>query len=404
MDQRKRIAVIAFVASVAAGGVALAFGAPGVLATIGAAAAGALAAFLAAEREDAAKPEAATPPVRRGGEETALLALPAPVALIGADTQVVVVNAAAQELFGPPGADGRLISFIRSPDLLEMVEAVLTDGEPRELAFTHLRTRTERPILARIRALAPGGRALIQFEDQSEARRLAAMRETFIADASHELKTPLASIIGFIETLQGPAKDDAKARDRFLDIMANQAERMRRLIEDLMSLNRIELRAHNRPSGSVDLGALAHESAAALTPVAEAAGATISVTAPEEGAAIPGDRDQIAQLIFILIDNAVKYGGKGATVEVSIATPQPEWPGMTGLTVADDGPGLAREHIPRLTERFYRVDAARSRAVGGTGLGLAIAKHILQRHRGELSVKSKPGEGAAFTIWLPDGA
>lgn len=404
MDQRARTALTVFAATAVAGGGASFLGATELAAAVCAAASGGLAAFLATAREPLKTTEASSPAVRSGGEEAALLALPVPVALIDAETRVVLANAAARDLFGAPGADGRLVSFIRAPDLLEIVETVLADGEPRELAFTHLSTRTERPILARIRALSPGDRALIQFEDQSEARRLAAMRETFIADASHELKTPLASIIGFIETLQGPAKDDAKARERFLDIMANQAERMRRLIEDLMSLNRIELRAHNRPSGSVDLGALAHESAAALAPVAEAAGATISVTAPEEGATIPGDRDQIAQLIFILIDNAVKYGGKGATVEVFLAAPQPEWPGMIGLTVQDDGPGLTREHIPRLTERFYRVDAARSRAVGGTGLGLAIAKHILQRHRGDLSVKSKPGEGAAFTIWLPDGA
>ncbi|MEL6793493.1 MAG: ATP-binding protein, partial [Pseudomonadota bacterium] len=215
------------------------------------------------------------------------------------------------------------------------------------------------------------------------------------------LKTPLASIIGFIETLQGPAKDDAGARERFLGIMAQQADRMRRLVDDLMSLNRIEMNVYNRPRETVDLCALAHETAAAMEPLARAAEAEIHVSAPLEGARIKGDRDQLSQLLTNLVDNAVKYGGKGARVDVTLAAPQPEWPGMVGLTVNDDGPGIPREHLPRLTERFYRVDAARSRMVGGTGLGLAIVKHILQRHQGDLSVRSAQGEGSAFTVWFP---
>ena len=283
----------------------------------------------------------------------------------------------------------------------------MAGGGDRNIVFAHLRANEDLPILAQIRVLDPGGAdaeaasVMIQFEDQTRARRVEALRETFIANASHELRTPLSSIIGFIETLQGPAKDDAGARDRFLSIMAAQAERMRRLVEDLMSLNRIELNVNNRPSQLIDLAAVAHETAAALEPVAEAAGAKIEVEAAEGGPKVRGDRDQLAQLFTNLIDNAIKYGGRPAKIRVYLAPPAPEWPGMAGVTVADNGPGIAREHIPRLTERFYRVDAARSRAVGGTGLGLAIAKHILQRHRGDLSIRSTPGEGSAFTVWLP---
>lgn len=338
-------------------------------------------------------------------ELSALTRLPAAVILIDRPLRVLLANPDARTLFGSPGDDARLATYIRSPDLLDAAQACLGGEGDRELVFTHMRSKEERPIRARIRMIEPdsvgGARAVILFEDQTRERRVETLRETFIANASHELKTPLASIIGFIETLQGPARNDAKARDRFLGIMAAQADRMRRLVDDLMSLNRIELNAHNRPREIIDIGGLARETAAALAPVAEAAGASVTVDAPPEGPMAPGDHDQLSQLLTNLIDNAIKYGGEGVKVSVSIAAPQPEWPGMIGLTVADNGPGIPREHIPRLTERFYRVDAARSRAVGGTGLGLAIAKHILQRHRGDLSVRSAQGEGAAFTAWLP---
>ena len=344
------------------------------------------------------------PAEAKPNDAAALMRLPTAVMLIDSGLRVTLANPAANAIFGAPGSEARLATYVRSPDFLEAAQNCLTGLGDQELVFNHLRSKEERPILAKIRLISAEEaepRAIIQFEDQTRERRVEALRETFIANASHELKTPLASIIGFIETLQGPAREDAKARDRFLAIMATQADRMRRLVDDLMSLNRIELNVHNRPREIIDLGALAHETAAALEPVADNAGARIVVDAPEEGPFAPGDRDQLAQLLTNLMDNAVKYGGSDAVVRVSVAEPQPEWPGMVGLTIADNGPGIPREHLPRLTERFYRVDAARSRAVGGTGLGLAIAKHIMQRHRGELSVRSKPGEGAAFTAWLP---
>lgn len=328
--------------------------------------------------------------------------LPAPVILAGPDLRLTRANHAAETLFGPARRDAPLVELIRSPDLIDALEACLSDGAPQTLDFSLRRSKDERLIRAHIRTLAPAEPGLlIQFEDQTRARALEEMREAFVANASHELRTPLASIIGFIETLQGPARDDDAARVRFLKIMAAQADRMRRLVEDLLSLSRIEMSAHMRPRGEVDLGAVAHEAAAALEMMAKGAGASLHVDAPQSGPVTAGDRDQIAQLITNLIDNAIKYGGDGVTVRVGLHPPALERPGMVGLTVADDGPGVAREHLPRLTERFYRVSAQKSRAVGGTGLGLAIAKHILQRHRGDLSIRSRPGEGSAFTAWLP---
>ncbi len=356
------------------------------------------------------------PPVSPLVAEAALRLLPAAAIVVDAELRVRRINAEAMRILveddRPEAAEQaigqHLVSLVRAPGLISAAEDALADGVPRTLPVTLLKARTERALIAHFRALGAadvrGPAALIVIEDQTRIRQIEEMRQDFIANASHELKTPLASIIGFIETLQGPAKDDAEARARFLGIMASQAERMKRLVEDLMSLSRIEMNAHVRPTGDVDLGAVAHSVAAALEPVAREAKAKLVVVAPQSGPIVSGDPDQIAQLITNLIDNAVKYGGEGVTVTVSAAEPTPERPQMVGVTVTDDGPGIAREHLPRLTERFYRVSAARSRAVGGTGLGLAIAKHILQRHRGDLQVRSRLGEGSAFTIWLPKRA
>lgn len=340
--------------------------------------------------------------------------LPAPVLLVDRSARIVGLNEAARALFGDISLDEPLVTAIRSPDLIDSVEDTLTDDAPRDLRFSQVQGRSRRSLNARIRRLdsteeahaddpirrrAPA--ALILVEDHTKMQQVEEMRHDFIANASHELKTPLASIIGFIETLQGPAKDDAAARERFLGIMATQADRMKRLVEDLLSLNRIEMNTHVAPTGRVDLGALAQETAAALAPVADAGDAKIILETAKSGPVVNGDRDQLAQLLTNFIDNAIKYGGQGVTVTVAMAPPAPEWPGKVGIRVRDTGPGIPREHLPRLTERFYRVSASHSRSVGGTGLGLAIAKHIAQRHKGEISVRSKTGEGSEFTLWLP---
>ena len=356
------------------------------------------------------KPGGAATPASAGPTQTDLSyldALPAALALIDGERRLVYANGEAGRLFDVAAPGLAFATALRAPEVIEAVDRVLNGAEGARVVFNLKRRSGDRQFAASIAPvdgpnLGPGvARVLVFFEDLTRARQVETVRETFLANASHELKTPLASIIGFIETLQGPAKDDPAAHERFLGIMASQAERMRRLVDDLISLNRIEMNVNVAPRDRVDLGALAHETAAALAPLAEAAGATIAVETPKEGPVAPGDRDQISQLIANLVDNAVKYGGEGVSVRISQAPDSADDPGMIGLTVSDDGPGIAREHHHRLTERFYRVSASRSKAVGGTGLGLAIAKHVLQRHRGRLAVSSEPGVGSAFTIWLP---
>jgi two-component system phosphate regulon sensor histidine kinase PhoR len=231
------------------------------------------------------------------------------------------------------------------------------------------------------------------------------MRVDFIANASHELRTPLAAVTGFIETLKGPARDDVEARDKFLDIMAVEAERMRRLIEDLLSLTRIELNEHVPPRGEVSVEDVVRQATAALTPLAKADGITIVVDVTEPLPPVTGERDELVQLFQNLIHNAIKYGRENGEVRVTLrqgaATGRrsPETSIMAG--VKDDGEGIPPEAIPRLTERFYRVDVKRSRERGGTGLGLAIVKHIVNRHNGRMQIESRPGEGSTFTIILP---
>jgi len=227
------------------------------------------------------------------------------------------------------------------------------------------------------------------------------LRRDVIANGSHELKTPLASSAGFIETLQGPARNDAKATERFLPIMAQQAERMKRLVDDLMSLNRIEMKEHVRPGEAVELCGLLRESVSALGPLAEKAGVKLEIDLPDGGISVVGERDDLGRLFVNLIDNAIKHGASGGVVRVGLAPGEPGRARMTGIAVSDHGPGIAREHIPRLTERFYRVAESRAKQTSGTGLGLSIVKHILKRHRGDLTIRSAPGQGATFTAWLP---
>ena len=296
--------------------------------------------------------------------------------------------------------------MLRAPAFVEAVAATLADGGDRRVRFTADPGR-ERFLEARVALLPPGGAfgpeelAIVQIEDQTDARRAEALRSDFIANASHELRTPLAALIGYIETLQHHARDDAEARERFLAIMGREAGRMQRLVDDLMSLSRIEMTEHLRPVEAWSLAEIAAESVLVLTPIARQQGVTIEADLPAEGERVHGDRDQLAQVFANLIDNAMKYGGAGATVRVRSAGPDRAHPSRVGVSVEDDGPGIEREHLHRLTERFYRVSAATSRNKGGTGLGLAIVKHILNRHHGRLEISSTPGKGSVFTVWLP---
>jgi two-component system phosphate regulon sensor histidine kinase PhoR len=251
-------------------------------------------------------------------------------------------------------------------------------------------------------AAGPDVPAILLFlRDLTEQRRLDQLRSDFIANASHEIKTPLASLVGFIATLQGPARDDEAARDRFLAIMAKQAERMSRLIDNLMSLSRVEMRAHLKPQDPVKIVELVQQACDALEPMASEADITVAINSQLNGVTVLGDKDELMQVFINLIHNGIKYGKNGGHVAVGIERVENGAPAIC-ITVADDGPGIATQHLPRLTERFYRVSDSPALERGGTGLGLAIVKHVVNRHRGELRINSQEGVGTKCTVVLAE--
>jgi two-component system phosphate regulon sensor histidine kinase PhoR len=308
-----------------------------------------------------------------------------------------------RDVLGPGLDRKRASSVLRNPDVLAAI-AEAGSGRATNVPFS-LPVPIERhyqAYAARISG-APSVTALL-LHDLTVVKRSEQLRADFIANASHELRTPLAAVSGFIDTLRGHAKEDETARAQFLDIMAVEAERMRRLIDDLLSLTRIELNEHNPPAGEVDVVTIVREAAAALAPLAESDRIGIKI-APHEKLPVVGDRDELTQVFQNLIHNAIKYGREGSEVRVRFGrTPTPtkrEGAGQVFVAVEDEGEGIPREAIPRLTERFYRVDVKRSRERGGTGLGLAIVKHIVNRHQGRLQIESTPGVGSIFTVSLP---
>jgi two-component system phosphate regulon sensor histidine kinase PhoR len=334
-----------------------------------------------------------------------LNAVPDAAVALDHNYNVMHYNARLEDLFPKVRAGQPLSQLSRNPELNAAVEKA-AGGNEEVVVDLYERVPVERRLSATIARI--GGREIrrglpfliVSFRDLTEQDKLAQMRADFIANASHELRTPLASLRGFVETLQGPARDDPEARDRFLAIMSSQANRMTRLIDDLLSLSRAEMRVHLPPRGIVDLNEVASYVAQALDPVAAAAKIQIAVTKSDGPVRIRGDRDELVQVLQNLVHNAIKYGREGGHVEIAISRvldgspPQPR----ALLAVADDGQGIAPEHIPRLTERFYRASAQASREKGGTGLGLAIVKHIVIRHRGELRISSVLGKGSTFSI------
>jgi len=244
------------------------------------------------------------------------------------------------------------------------------------------------------------GFILVAFADVSDRQAIARMRADFVANASHELRTPLASLTGFIETLLGPARNDPQAIEKFLTIMLDQARRMRRLIDDLLSLSRVEMRVYSRPTDRVDLIRLLRQVKDALAPLAKEQSVELRIDAPEQEIEVIGDRDELLQVFQNLVENGIRYGASGGRVDIGLDVHAGNQPHVR-VQVRDYGPGIAAEHLPRLTERFYRVDVGASRDLKGTGLGLAIVKHILTRHQGKLEITSRPGEGARFSVELP---
>jgi two-component system phosphate regulon sensor histidine kinase PhoR len=344
-----------------------------------------------------------SPDLDQKGWRAVIDAIPTAALALDAAGTVVHHNRLVTELF-PRIRNGQPMSQVsRNPDLIAAVDRALEDEDRIDVELLE-RVPVERRVTATVsrlnRSLVPSSpQLLITFRDFTEQDRLVQMRADFIANASHELRTPLASLRAFVETLQGSARDDAVARERFLRLMAGQAERMTRLIDDLLSLSRVEMRVHLPPRGIVELNETAAYVCQSLEPMAESANITVSLARDASPARIRGDRDEIVQVIQNLIQNAIKYGREGGRIEVVVGRSPARGPAgsKVWVSVSDNGPGIAPEHLPRLTERFYRVNVASSREKGGTGLGLAIVKHIVNRHRGELRIASKLGVGSTFT-------
>ncbi len=338
---------------------------------------------------------------------TVLNRLPDPLLLLDRNRNIVFGNIAAREQFGPkiPGRD--LSAALRIPDVLAAADLVM-GGQEEASIEVQLPVPVERDYLVGITRLpvptADGTVAILRLQDLTEIKRTEQMRADFVANVSHELKTPLTTLIGYIETLRGPARDDRDATDRFLGIMNQQATRMNSLVEDLLSLSRIQLHEHKAPTQKVDLAGLLEGVVDLLALRAGAKGQKIALDMPREPAATVGDPVELSQVFENLIENAVRYGKSNSTIRVALR-PVPAANGAASagfaVAVADEGEGIAKEHLPRLTERFYRVDPARSRELGGTGLGLAIVKHIVNRHRGDLKIESELGKGSTFTVILP---
>ncbi len=335
--------------------------------------------------------------------------LPDPLISVDRQRRIVRTNLAAASLLGTVGAERDLSTVLRQPQLLAAIDALLETGADGNFSKTDqsavelaLAGPPELDLIAHLRRLpraaADGSLALIVLHDTTALRRAERMRADFVANASHELKTPIAGLAGFIETLRGPARDDAVARERFLGIMAEQADRMRRLVDDLLMLSRIEQHEHARPDADIALGRVLRSVMDLLQLKASSRNVKIELSLDPMLPSAVGDFDELTIVFQNLIDNAVKYARPATTVRIAA---RPVGSDRVAVAVSDEGDGIPATHLPRLTERFYRVDTARSRQLGGTGLGLAIVKHVVNRHRGRLDIQSSPGKGSTFTVTLP---
>jgi two-component system, OmpR family, phosphate regulon sensor histidine kinase PhoR len=334
--------------------------------------------------------------------------LPVAAIVLDHEGRVIAFNEAATGIAPALRRGEPALIALRMPDLVDAIRRASRRREPQRVEFFE-RVPLDRwfeAFVTPVRLSTSDNNAadilLMTFNDLTPLRRVEEMRADFVANASHELRTPLAALLGFIETLQGTAKDDIAVRTKFLDIMRGQATRMARLIDDLLSLSRIELNAHLLPNTPVDLAPIAHQVVDGLQMLARDRGVAINVTVSPDSLMVLGDRDELVRALENLVENALKYGAAGKRVDIAVTQGQtragtPE----ARVAVRDYGPGIAPEHLPRLTERFYRVDVADSRAQGGTGLGLALVKHVLNRHGGRLTIESTPGAGATFTMHLP---
>ncbi|UWR23942.1 cell wall metabolism sensor histidine kinase WalK [Sulfitobacter sp. S190] len=331
-------------------------------------------------------------------------ALPLPALAIDTSEQIIAINDAAQKLLTLPALGRHFITALRQPAVVEAVERCLGTGKSANAQFLSRENATDTTYDVAVRSVPPADVALVTFTDITHVAAAGQMRRDFVANVSHELRTPLTALTGFIETLQGPARDDPAARDRFLDIMMKEAGRMNRLVGDLLSLSRVEADERVRPTAQIDLMVILNTVVRNIAPLATEAHIDLNADLPESPIILEGDADQLTQVFTNLIENAIKYGGRDKAVHIDVIESDHDTalraPSVR-VCVRDEGPGIAAVHLPRLTERFYRADSHRSRVLGGTGLGLAIVKHILNRHRGRLKVTSQIGQGSEFTVVLP---
>lgn len=342
-----------------------------------------------------------------GGWRAALDAVPDPVLALDRAGTIVHVNPAAREIYATVRLGGQPALLSRDPEFLQAIDEVLDDGRQRTIEVQErvpIDRRVRITLTAMPDVLPDEARVVIAIRDLTEQDRLGRMRADFVANASHELRTPLASLVGFIETLQGRASDDPAARQRFLGIMSQQAARMSRLVDDLLSLSRVEMREHLPPRTAIDLNETVATAVQALEPVARSSGATLALTLCDGPAVVLGDTDEIVQIVQNLVQNGLKYGHPGRPVAITVRREAQGPTSRVAVAVRDEGPGIPPDHLPRLTERFYRVNAKSSREKGGTGLGLAIVKHIVNRHRGEFRIESELGKGSTFTFVIDEQA
>ncbi len=325
-----------------------------------------------------------------------------PLMLIGAEDRVILQNEAMTDLLKIDFQGRHYITALRQPATIDAVVAAQKDRVAKSARYLVRLENTDR--IFEVSAIPVDDHILITFEDQTAAEETQSLRRDFVANVSHELRTPLTALLGFIETLQGPARDDPAAQQRFLAIMATEADRLRRLVDDLLSLSRVEELERSRPVEPVDLGAIVRQATELLGSLAEDAGTHLLMTLPDDVPMVPGDDAQLQQVLNNLIENAIKYGATPDGITIAVHQPAFETSlhqQAIRLTVTDCGQGIPAHHLIRLTERFYRVDLHRSRQQGGTGLGLAIVKHIMNRHRGKLLFESTEGEGTTVSLILP---
>ncbi|MEP6269798.1 MAG: ATP-binding protein [Paracoccaceae bacterium] len=333
-----------------------------------------------------------------------LEALSIPALAIDGTERITATNSDARALFGPNIEGRSFITILRQPALIKTIEAVLQDSTARVSQYIANEETEEVTFQVNIRVVPSARMILLTFVDVTHVEQAGQMRRDFVANVSHELRTPLTALMGFIETLRGPARNDPAARERFLDIMEGEAGRMNRLVGDLLSLSRVEGEQRVRPRTSVNLNDILDSVLRTLSSLAQEADVVLETDFPLQPITLTGDADQLMQVFTNLVENGIKYGGSGKRLTIRTKTTPRDLslraPSVQ-IHVIDYGPGIDSIHLPRLTERFYRADSHRSRALGGTGLGLAIVKHIINRHRGRLRVSSELGKGSVFTVVLP---